>query len=125
MNDFKKNITYQTTKLQKKTKTGSENENEIRRHVPLPVVHYLRVSSSGRGMGLFDVGVCELGDDAGVGFSVVGEGAGVGAAGRHVDLFGRWFGIVDGLRHPCGHKIIGSAMNHEHREVGFFHLLDG
>ena len=34
-----KNITYQTTKLQKKTKTGSENENEneIRRHVPLPV----------------------------------------------------------------------------------------
>ena len=84
--------------------------------------HYLR---AGRGMGLFDVGVCELGDDAGVGFSVVGEGAGVGTAGRHVDLFGRWFGIVDGLRHPCGHKIIGSAMNHEHREVGFFHLLDG
>ena len=37
MNDFKKNITYQTTKLQKKTKTGSENENEMRRHVPLPV----------------------------------------------------------------------------------------
>ena len=38
MNDFKKNITYQTTKLQKKTKTGSENENEneIRRYVPLP-----------------------------------------------------------------------------------------
>ena len=32
-----KNITYQTTKLQKKTKTGSENENEMRRHVPLPV----------------------------------------------------------------------------------------
>ena len=87
--------------------------------------HYLRVASFGRGMGLFDVGVGELGDDAGVGFSVVGEGAGVGAAGRHVDLFGRWFGIVDGLCHPCGHKIIGSAMNHEHREVGFFHLLDG
>lgn len=87
--------------------------------------HYLRVASFGRGMGLFDVGVGELGDDTGVGFSVVGEGAGVGAAGRHVDLFGRWFGIVDGLRHPCGHKIIGSAMNHEHREVGFFHLLDG
>ena len=86
------------------------------------VSHYLW---AGRGMGLFDVGVGELGDDAGVGFSVVGEGAGVGAAGRHVDLFGRWFGIVDGLRHPCGHKIIGSAMNHEHREVGFFHLLDG
>ena len=84
--------------------------------------HYLW---AGRGMGLFDVGVGELGDDAGVGFSVVGEGAGVGAAGRHVDLFGRWFGIVDGLCHPCGHKIIGSAMNHEHREVGFFHLLDG
>ena len=87
--------------------------------------HYLWVASFGRGMGLFDVGVGELGDDTGVGFSVVGEGAGVGAAGRHVDLFGRWFGIVDGLRHPCGHKIIGSAMNHEHREVGFFHLLDG
>ena len=32
-----KNITYQTTKLQKKTKMGSENENEMRRHVPLPV----------------------------------------------------------------------------------------
>lgn len=36
-----KNITYQTTKLQKKTKTGSENENEngneMRRHVLLPV----------------------------------------------------------------------------------------
>ena len=87
--------------------------------------HYLRGASFGRGKGLFDVGVCELGDDAGVGFAVVGEGAGVGAAGRHVDLFGRWFGIVDGLCHPCGHKIIGSAMNHEHREVGFFHLLDG
>ena len=26
-----KNITYQTTKLQKKTKTGSENENEMRK----------------------------------------------------------------------------------------------
>ena len=37
MNDFKKNITYQTTKLQKKTKTGSENENEMRRHGSLPV----------------------------------------------------------------------------------------
>ena len=32
-----KNITYQTTKLQKKTKMGSEKENEMRRHVPLPV----------------------------------------------------------------------------------------
>ena len=39
MNDFKKNITYQTTKLQKKTKMGSENENEneMRRHGSLPV----------------------------------------------------------------------------------------
>ena len=120
MNDFKKNITYQTTKLQKKTKTGSEMKTKCG-----GMSHYLWVASFGRGMGLFDVGVGELGDDAGVGFSVVGEGAGVGAAGRHVDLFGRWFGIVDGLCHPCGHKIIGSAMNHEHREVGFFHLLDG
>lgn len=117
MNDFKKNITYQTTKLQKKTKTGSEMKTKCG-----GMSHYLR---AGRGMGLFDVGVGELGDDAGVGFSVVGEGAGVSAAGCHVDLFGRWFGIVDRLRHPCGHKIIGSAMNHEHREVGFFHLLDG
>ena len=56
---------------------------------------------------------------------MVVHGISMGAAGRHIDLFGRWFGIVDGLRHPCGHKIIGSAMNHEHREVGFFHLLDG
>ena len=112
-----KNITYQTTKLQKKTKTGSEMKTKYG-----GMSHYLW---AGRGMGLFDVGVGELGDDAGVGFSVVGEGAGVSAAGCHVDLFGRWFGIVDGLCHPCGHKIIGSAMNHEHREVGFFHLLDG
>ena len=119
-----KNITYQTTKLQKKTKTGSEMKTKTKTKCG-GMSHYLRVASSGRGMGLFDVGVGELGDDAGVGFSVVGEGAGVGAAGRHVDLFGRWFGSVDGLRHPCGHKIIGSAMNHEHREVGFLHLLDG
>ena len=124
MNDFKKNITYQTTKLQKKTKTGSEMKTKTETKCG-GMSYYLWVASFGRGMGLFDVGVGELGDDAGVGFSVVGEGAGVGAAGRHVDLFGRWFGIVDGLRHPCGHKIIGSAMNHEHREVGFFHLLDG
>ena len=104
---------YKITKKKRKRNTEA---------CPITCGHYLR---AGRGMGLFDVGVCELGDDAGVGFSVVGEGAGVGAAGRHVDLFGRWFGIIDGLRHPCGHKIIGSAMNHEHREVGFFHLLDG
>ena len=30
MNDFKKNITYQTTKLQKKTKTGSEMKTKTK-----------------------------------------------------------------------------------------------
>ena len=115
-------IKLQNYKKKRKRKRKRKRNSEA---CPITCGHYLRVASFGRGMGLFDVGVGELGDDAGVGFSVVGEGASVGAAGRHVDLFGRWFGIVDGLRHPCGHKIIGSAMNHEHREVGFFHLLDG
>lgn len=120
MNDFKKILHIKLQNYKKKRKREAKTKTKCG-----GMSHYLWVSSSGRGMGLFDVGVGELGDDAGVGFSVVGEGAGVGAAGRHVDLFGRWFGIVDGLRHPCGHKIIGSAMNHEHREVGFLHLLDG
>lgn len=124
MNDFKKYY-ISNYKITKKNENGKRKRKRNTKACPITCGHYLRVASSGRGMGLFDVGVGELGDDVGVGFSVVGEGAGVGAAGRHVDLFGRWFGIVDGLRHPCGHKIIGSAMNHEHREVGFFHLLDG
>lgn len=125
MNDFKKKYYISNYKITKKNENGKRKRKRNAEAKCGGIAHYLWVSSSGRGMGLFDVGVDELGDDAGVGFSVVGEGAGVGAAGRHVDLFGRWFGIVDGLRHPCGHKIIGSAMNHEHREVGFFHLLDG
>lgn len=124
MNDFKKYY-ISNYKITKKNENGKRKRKRNAEACPITCGHYLRVASFGRGMGLFDVGVGELGDDAGVGFSVVGEGAGVGAAGRHVDLFGRWFGIVDGLRHPCGHKIIGSAMNHEHREMGFFHLLDG
>lgn len=84
-------------KITKKNENGKRKRKRNTEACPITCGHYLWVASSGRGMGLFDVGVGELGDDAGVGFSVVGEGAGVGAAGRHVDLFGRWFGIVDGL----------------------------